>query len=118
MGMIDLDLSGLATELLSSDNPTVFLQVASGGIVDDDGVYTPAQVVDVALNAAKKDVTNDMIDGTVIQQGDIIITCDNKIQPHLGDKVKVDGELYTICNPVTAKRPASVTQVYEFVARK
>ena len=89
-----------------------------------DGVYTPGTGVsntdtDYAATGIKRDYDQRVIDGTVIRQGDQLVTLSPSLEvtPKTGDKLTIDGEVWGIISshPIS---PAGTIVAHKVQVRK
>ena len=110
-------LAEVHKELGSESDPLTYLEkktVTGGSSPLDPETITVEDVL--LLNAVLDDVSRDMIDGTLIKQGDSSLTCDNDVEIKQGDIIKRGSSKYFVVTVVETNPTGSVL-LYEPVVR-
>lgn len=118
-----LDLSDVATELLgelaSNADGYITLRRETGDIVDPiTGDFTPGTSEDFKLVGAVTSISDNLVDGTRILAGDVMVAVDNQVEPLMTDTLLINGVEHTMVPPIKEVNHAGVVQVYKIQARK
>jgi len=70
------------------------------------------------VNAVVLRYTDEQIDGTIIQRGDIRLVLDDRVAPQIGDSCIIDGLEYSILEPIIAYNPGGVVLGWEIQCRR
>jgi len=114
---IKFGLSKAFDALGESDSPLVYVvkSTSTGGSSPlDPPVITTEDVL--LKNAVFDDVSNDLIDGTLIRLGDSIVTSDSDVEVVQGDVIKRGSELWDVVTVIKTD-PFGFALVYEPVVR-
>lgn len=101
-----------------SNSPLVYLiqstQIGGGNTPSNPPIMDD---VDVLLkNAVFDDVSNDLIDGTLIKLGDSVITSDSDVEPKQGQIIKRGAERWEVVT-VLKTNPFGVSLAFDTVVR-
>lgn len=90
-------MQGVATRLLSKYGSSVTLVRAGGKVWDPvAGEYVVQPSADIPLTSAPVPVNASLVDGKTIQAGDMVVKADFGVRPTMADKVRFDGEQWSV----------------------
>lgn len=90
-------MQGVATKLLGKYGSTVTLVRAGAKVWDPVlGEYVTSAETRLALTAVPVPVNANLVDGTTIQAGDMVVKADYSVLPKLEDKVEFSGEQWSV----------------------
>ena len=108
-----------ASKLLQKfGKPFEFKRTAGGSIDPVTGAVTPGAVTTYRPNGIFKKITkDDLVDSTLIQQGDKMLIIDDTFEPLLTDTVTINGVDWTIVD-VTPVEPGGQAVIYYIHVRR
>ena len=90
-------MQGVATKLLTKYGSTVELLRAGGKVWDPvAGEYVQQPETIINLTSVPVPVNASLVDGTTIQAGDMVVKADYSVNPTSQDKVRFDGEVWSV----------------------
>lgn len=105
-------MAATATSLLTKFGQTMTLSRVSGDAHDPIlGTVSGGSTTTYSPIGLFSNYSDDMIDGTRIQQGDRLLILDNTVEPQSGDTIQVDGNEWNVIDWM-AKKPSTVAIVY------
>ena len=115
-----LDLSAVATELLSTLGSTTNVKITriTGQVVDPVlGTKTGGTPTTTFVNSAVTKVDKDLFEGSRISANDLMIVIDNKYKPLMSDQIEIGNIPFKIVE-IREKNHAGIPQVYFVVVGK
>lgn len=90
-------MQGVATRLLGKYGSTVTLVRAGEKVWDDiEGEYIQQPSVNIPLTSVPVPVNANLVDGTTIQAGDMIVKADYSVLPKMEDAVDFGGDRWSV----------------------
>ncbi len=111
-------MASTATRLLTKYGADVTAQRTTGATLDPvAGTYSGGTTSTVTAKGIMADYRTEMIDGTVIQQGDRMIIINDGFTPAIDEQVTINGTTWQTIN-IETKQPTSVDIVHILQVRK
>lgn len=90
-------MQGVATKLLTKYGSAVDLLRAGSKVWDPlAGEYIQQPDTVISLKSVPVPVNASLVDGKTIQAGDMVVKADYSVKPSLQDKVRFDGEVWSV----------------------